>query len=441
MSNARDKANIPALNFSSTGIDDNATSTAITIDSSENVGIGTTSPQRHLHIHASQPYLQLTSSGTGTTSLDGFQLICGQSGGEAILMQRENNKMTFYTNGTERFRISSGGNVGIGESSPDDKLHVNSGTQNDVAKFESTDTTASLILVDSATTTDGNRIQTIGDTMNLQTGGSEAMRIDASQNILMGKTSANTGTAGVEASPLGRIGATRSGNITGLFNRLSSDGEIVRFQKDGTTVGSIGNNGDNLGIESVDVGLLFLSGSSEIIPTGGNFGVSDNTKDLGRSTTRFKDLYLGGGLYVGGTGSANKLDDYEEGTWTGTISDGTNNATMSSNTGAYVKIGSLVVLTGYFVVSSLGSVSGNLRLTGLPFACGSSNSFYTSNGLAWGANLSITDDTSIGFQIDTNASHLNFTHWDNTSGTTLLQASQLTASGQFMMNLSYRTDA
>jgi len=40
MSNARDKANIPALNFSSTGIDDNATSTAITIDSSQRVGIG-----------------------------------------------------------------------------------------------------------------------------------------------------------------------------------------------------------------------------------------------------------------------------------------------------------------------------------------------------------------------------------------------------------------
>ena len=139
--------------------------------------------------------------------------------------------------------------------------------------------------------------------------------------------------------------------------------------------------------------------------------------------------------------SSNVLDDYEEGTWTGTISDGTNNATMGSNTGGYIKIGSLVVLTGYFTISSLGSVSGNLRLTGLPFACGSSNGFYTSNGLGWGANLSITDDTSIGFQIDTNASHLNFTHWDNTSGTTLLQASQLTASGQFMMNLSYRTDA
>jgi hypothetical protein len=153
---------------------------------------------------------------------------------------------------------------------------------------------------------------------------------------------------------------------------------------------------------------------------------------------RFK---VGGGIALGGTGTANTLDDYEEGTWTGTISDGTNNATMSSNTGGYIKIGSLVVLTGYFVVSSLGSVSGNLRLTGLPFACGSSNAFYTSNGLGWGANLSITDDTTIGFQIDTNASHLNFTHWDNASGTTLLQSSELSADGQFMMNLSYRTDA
>jgi hypothetical protein len=30
----------------------------------------------------------------------------------------------------------------------------------------------------------------------------------------------------------------------------------------------------------------------------------------------FKDLYLSGGVYLGGTGAANLLDDYEEGTWT-----------------------------------------------------------------------------------------------------------------------------
>ena len=39
-------------NFTSTGIDDNATSTAITIDSSENMGIGTTSPSAKLHVYS-----------------------------------------------------------------------------------------------------------------------------------------------------------------------------------------------------------------------------------------------------------------------------------------------------------------------------------------------------------------------------------------------------
>ena len=38
--------------------------------------------------------------------------------------------------------------------------------------------------------------------------------------------------------------------------------------------------------------------------------------DLGNGNNRFKDAYLSGGVYLGGTGSANKLDDYEEGTWT-----------------------------------------------------------------------------------------------------------------------------
>ena len=50
MSNARDKANIPVLNFQSKGIDDNADATAITINSSEKVGIGTSAPLRDLVI-------------------------------------------------------------------------------------------------------------------------------------------------------------------------------------------------------------------------------------------------------------------------------------------------------------------------------------------------------------------------------------------------------
>jgi hypothetical protein len=41
--------------------------------------------------------------------------------------------------------------------------------------------------------------------------------------------------------------------------------------------------------------------------------ISDASLDLGAAGVRFKNLYLSGGVYLGGTGSANYLDDYEEG--------------------------------------------------------------------------------------------------------------------------------
>ena len=42
---------------------------------------------------------------------------------------------------------------------------------------------------------------------------------------------------------------------------------------------------------------------------------SDNARDLGSGGARWKDLYLSGGAYIGGTGAANHLDDYETGTF------------------------------------------------------------------------------------------------------------------------------
>ena len=78
MTNARDKANIPVLNFQSKGIDDNATSTAITINSSENVGIGTSSPSARVNILEStvgtdptadsSNFIKLTNNDIGTTN-------------------------------------------------------------------------------------------------------------------------------------------------------------------------------------------------------------------------------------------------------------------------------------------------------------------------------------------------------------------------------------
>jgi len=96
---------------------------------------------------------------------------------------------------------------------------------------------------------------------------------------------------------------------------------------------------------------------------------ADGTVDLGFSAGRYKDLYLSGGLLVGGTGSANKLDDYEEGTYTPAITiDGSSSGiTYNSGTaGHYTKIGRLCVCNIRVNLSSKGSSSGGVRVT-LPF--------------------------------------------------------------------------
>jgi hypothetical protein len=87
--------------------------TAVTIDTSQNVGIGTASPARKLQVHESgagtNAYIQLSNAATGATSTDGFQVIVGTSS-ETILAQRENAEMQFWTNNTERFRLTATGN-------------------------------------------------------------------------------------------------------------------------------------------------------------------------------------------------------------------------------------------------------------------------------------------------------------------------------------------
>jgi hypothetical protein len=176
-------------------------------------------------------------------------------------------------------------------------------------------------------------------------------------------------------------------------------------------VGSIGTRSGSIGIGNGDVGLEFNASNNDIYPKNVTTNsLSDANIDLGSGSYRFKDLYLSGGVYLGGTGSANKLDDYESGTWTPTLVGSSSGSCTVSANAVYTKVGRVVIVHGYLDVSSVGSASGNLVISNLPFSIAGligSTSLQASGtigyyaGFATGVNsLSIMAQTSFsGFSI------------------------------------------
>jgi hypothetical protein len=208
----------------------------------------------------------------------------------------------------------------------------------------------------------------------------QAMTIDASGHLLVGHTNEALWDTndGFTAHASGRIQVSKSG-VVGYFNRRSTDGSIFEFRKDGTAIGVIGvANGDNLYIASddtTDVGLKFDGDANAIYACTATGAIRDNAVTLGDPTVRFKDLYLSGNVYLGGTTSANALDDYEEGTWTpvyvpGTGAFGSVTYAAADRVGRYTKIGNLVYVCAFMRTDAVtvGTASGNLKIGGLPFA-------------------------------------------------------------------------
>ena len=154
-------------------------------------------------------------------------------------------------------------------------------------------------------------------------------------------------------------------------DRATSDGTIIDVQKAGTSVGTVGSYlGTYLYMGSAggtDTHINFVNGN--VRPATATGAHLDNSLDLGHSQSRWKDIYLGGGAYIGGTAAANKLDDYEEGTFTPQVLNGwgVTSPTYSYNLGYYTKIGDLVYIRCQIVLSG-GSINGNqLKIYGFPF--------------------------------------------------------------------------
>jgi len=360
------------------------------VDSTNNrVGVGTTSPSAKLHLGGTAP---LDSIIRQDSTVSGTNWEIGERAAGKWQIFEDDNDTVVAT-------FQSSGNVGIGTSSPSsfysgaNNFVVGSGSgANGMSIFSGTTDAGRLYFADG--TSGAARYAGYveyghsDNKMLFGTNGLTQAVIDSSGNLLVGTTahqvSASSGSGGQFIGTAGSfVGFTRNGDTVQYNNRIGTDGTIIEFRKNGSTVGSIGSISGGikvtadtyLGLGSADTGLRIASNEYILPYNPSTNSLRDAAIDLGVSSARWQNLFLSGGVYLGGTGSANLLDDVEEGSWTPFVQFGgsTTGITYALQYGWYQKVNKMVMITARLKLTSKGTATGNARISGLPFATALSN--------------------------------------------------------------------
>lgn len=206
----------------------------------------------------------------------------------------------------------------------------------------------------------------------------ERLRVTSGGDIAFGNTVANTvsnynnqtGGGFVATDGHFEFATTSNRAAVEIGKNEGTDGQLVAFRKQNTTVGSIGTLSGYLTVGD-DVGLLFNNANPSISAFNAATNANrDAAIDIGASNARFRNMYLSGGAYLGGTGSANLLDDYEEGSITGMT---VNSGTVTTGDGRYTKIGNRVFFSVNIGTFSDETSSATIAITGLPFTSSANN--------------------------------------------------------------------
>jgi len=249
----------------------------------------------------------------------------------------------------------------------------------------------------------------------------ERARIDTDGKLLVGKTNPSHTVEGGAIFNDGRVYSTTDSSFTFTANRLNSDGEIIRIQKNTSTVGSIVVfDGDNVGfLSGVNNHGGIICGTSSIVPAlSGTY--SNGATDIGTGTSKWRDIHLSRNLQIDGAvvfdGNSTGLDDYEEGTWT-PAPYAPSTVSFSDVVGTYTKIGRMVY-AAFAIRLNTNSDTGSFIIQGLPFNIGSTEGHRGGVAQGWqdSGNAYISNgpaNTNYFYIYQNSGSAYQFANWSN----------------------------